>query len=206
MKKSFIKRYISVIVCMSFYPLIHLFFHKSPIASPFLFWVICFCIFVSFVSINREISNLELKVDMCLSSLDRMIAIEAKKALARQQEEKLGKPNMRKMLDFFTKKSDDKKKVTHLVDYSYRWYLGLRGKDIFEEEIDIQDFLNHIWNCYKEFSAEELRYMMYIEDKKAIKDFYSYHNEEIVDYLPPNVVITISDDGLYEIVKFRDDE
>lgn len=96
MKKSFIKRYLSGIVCMSFYPLMHLFFHKSPITSLFLSWVICFCIiytFVSFASINREISNLELKADMCLSSLNRMISTEAKKALDRQQEEKLGKPN-----------------------------------------------------------------------------------------------------------------
>jgi len=143
--------------------------------------------------------------------------------------------NIEKTFDFFMnklKESGGKEKTIHLVDYSYRWYLGLRGRDIFEEEIDTQDFLNNIWSCYGELSAERLREMLNSEciyihyntryrnllrgrphllsrdasgvwrTHKHMGDFYSYHNEEIEKYLPPNVVITISDDGLYQIVKF----
>jgi hypothetical protein len=148
----------------------------------------------------------------------------------------LAEANIAKMVDLFTNKlkgSDDKEKTEQLINYSYCWYLGLRGRDIFEEEIDTQDFLNNIWNCYGEFSQKRLREMLTSESRdicyssryRHIRDrplslsmeagglgiqvptpylqhFYSYHNEEIEKYLPPNVVITISDDGLYQIVKF----
>jgi hypothetical protein len=118
----------------------------------------------------------------------------------------------------------DKEKEIYLVEYSYRWYLGLRAKNIFEEEMYVlQDFLNHIWNCYGVFSANKLSSMLYIESihirynigyylKKMridnfkhynfIQNFYSYHNKIIEIYLPTNVVLTISDKGLYEIVRF----
>ena len=118
----------------------------------------------------------------------------------------------------------DKEKEIYLVEYSYRWYLGLRAKNIFEEKMYVlQDFLNHIWNCYGVFSANKLSSMLYIESinirynigrylKKIridnfkhynfIQNFYSYHNKTIEIYLPTNVVLTISDNGLYEIVRF----
>jgi hypothetical protein len=119
----------------------------------------------------------------------------------------------------------DKEKEIYLVEYSYRWYLGLRAKSIFEEEMYVlQDFLNHIWNCYGVFSANKLSSMLYIESiniryniryyfKKMtidnfthynfIQNFYSYHNKIIEIYLPTNVALKISDNGfgLYEIVR-----
>ena len=117
----------------------------------------------------------------------------------------------------------DKKKEIYLVEYSYRWYLGLRAKSIFEEEMYVlQDFLNHIWNCYGVFSANKLSSMLYIESinirynigrylKKMwiedfkrynfIQNFYSYHNKRIEIYLPTNVALGISANGLYEIVR-----
>ncbi|MGL6107537.1 hypothetical protein [Romboutsia sp.] len=127
--------------------------------------------------------------------------------------------NIEKIVDFFTnklKESDSKEKVSLLINYSYCWYLGLRGKNIFEEEVAIQDFLNQIWNCYGVFSGAQLSIMHHREkksykegekrlliDDELIKNFYSYDNQEIADYLPANVVLTISDNGLYQIVRFR---
>lgn len=148
-------------------------------------------------------------------------------------------------------------KVQKLITYAYSWYLGLRGKRLFEERIEawdfgcvvhsqfqrfapfanmpiirenlknndiailpneIRNFLTHIWNCYGIFSASELSKMHHREmpwrksykegekrlliDDELIKNFYSYDNEKIANYLPENVVLTINDDGLYEIVRF----
>ncbi len=186
-------------------------------------------------SMRRAISNMKLSLG------SRKLAVEIDKETEEQQQERLEKAE-RKITDFFTnklegetKKSDDKEKEIYLVEYSYRWYLGLRAKNIFEEEMDVlQDFLNHIWNCYGIFSAKKLRSMLCIEieimdiryntlprpyfsldtieiridnikhynfTQDVTQDFYSYHNKEIEKYLPPNAVITISDDGLYEIVR-----
>ena len=117
----------------------------------------------------------ERKMNMKLLLGSRKLAVEIDKETEEQQQERLEQERLekaeRKITDFFTnklegetKKSDDKEKAIHLVEYSDRWYLGLRAKNIFEEEMDVlQDFLNHIWNCYGVFSANKLSSMLYIE-------------------------------------------
>jgi hypothetical protein len=230
--------------------------------------------------VRRAISNVKLLLG------SRKLAVEIDKETEEQQQERLEKAE-RKITDFFTnklegetKKSDDKEKAIdlrdynifeecenkekeiYLVEYSYRWYLGLRAKNIFEEEMDVlQDFLNHIWNCYGVFSAKKLRSMLCIEietmntrpylslryntrlynsilldtieiridnikidntkqleiridNTKQLEilidnikqynftqNFYSYHNKRIGRYLPTNVALGISANGLYEIVR-----
>jgi len=84
---------------------------------------------------------------------------------------------------------------------------------------NISGFLWHIWNCYG-YGGEKLGFRLsnmqcdeapYRKAQKTeerevkdewIKEFYSpENNEEIEKYLPETVVLTISNDGLYEIVR-----
>jgi hypothetical protein len=42
-------------------------------------------------------------------------------------------------------------------------------------------------------------------DDEMIKKFYSYNNEEIGNFLPGGVVITLDDDGIPEIVRLNEE-
>jgi len=83
---------------------------------------------------------------------------------------------------------------------------------------NISGFLWHIWNCYaygfnsvgfrlSDMQCREApwKWAQKTEEREVkdewIKEFYSPENKEIEKYLPENVVLTISNDGLYEIVR-----